>query len=141
MNALPSPESAQVRMQQLRCKIDGDMEDVAASARRMVDWKRYVKTHPWLCLGAVAALGLLIVLNRPRTIRPDVATPTELAKTGHLVVTPAPAATRGWIAKLLATVANMALRKAIASACRSVGRLLRTTGQPRTGHHDVHRTS
>ena len=73
-------------MQQLRCEIDGDMEDMAASARSMVDWKHYVKTYPWVCLGAAVALGFLIVPKRSRAIRPDLASLTELARTGHLVV-------------------------------------------------------
>ena len=110
-------------MQQLRCEIDGDMEDMAASARSMVDWKHYVKTYPWVCLGAAAALGFLIVPKRSTAIRPDLATLTELAKTGHLVVKPAPAATRGLVDALLATVASIAVRKATAylgPKCRKI---------------------
>ena len=57
MNDPPLAESVRARMQQLRCEIDGDMEDMAASVRSMVDWKHYVKTYPWVCLGAAVALG------------------------------------------------------------------------------------
>ena len=76
MNDPPLAESVRARMQQLRCEIDEDMEDMAASARSMVDWKHYVKTYPWVCLGAAVALGFLIVPKRstgdtPRLGHPD----------------------------------------------------------------------
>jgi hypothetical protein len=114
-------------MQQLRCEIDGDMEDMAASARSMVDWKHYVKTYPWVCLGAAVALGFLIVPKRSRVIHPDLATLTEPARTGHLVVKPASAATHGLIDALLATVANIAVQRATAYLGQSMGRLLGKT--------------
>jgi hypothetical protein len=123
-------------MQQLRCEIDGDMEDMAASARSMVDWKHYVKTYPWVCLGAAVALGFLIVPKRSRVIRPDLATLTEPARTGHLVGKPASAATHGLIDTLLATVANIAVQRATAYLGQSMGRLLGKTNQCETSRHD-----
>lgn len=112
MNDPRLAEAVRARMQQLRCEIDGDMDDMAASARTMVDWKHYVKTYPWVCLGAAVALGFLIVPKRSMVIRPDLATMTELARSGHLVVKPAPAARHGLINALLATAANIAVRQA-----------------------------
>jgi hypothetical protein len=123
-------------MQQLRCEIDGDMDDMAASARTMVDWKHYVATYPWACLGTAVALGFLIVPKRSTAIRPDLATLTELARTGHLAVKPAPAAMRGLVDALLATVASIAVRKATAYLGQSVGRSLGITGHPGTSRHD-----
>jgi hypothetical protein len=125
-------------MQQLRCDIDEDMEDMAANARSIVDWKHYVKTYPWVCLGAAVALGFLIVPKRSREIRPDVATLTELARTGHLVIKSA-AATDGVTGALLATVANIAVRKATEYLGQRAGRLLGINEHPRTSHHDSHR--
>ena len=55
-------------MQGIRCEIDHDLEDVSASARSMVDWKHYVKTYPWVCLGSAAALGFS---DRFQAIRGD----------------------------------------------------------------------
>jgi len=127
-------------MKQLRCEIDEDMEDMAASARSVVDWKHYVKTYPWVCLGAAVALGFLVVPKRSRVLRLDLATLTELARTGHLVVEAAPAATHGFIDSLLATVANIAVREATACLGRSAGRLLGITGHPWTSRHDSHCT-
>ena len=53
-------------MQRIRCEIDQDLQDVSASAHSMVNWKHYVKTYPWVCLGAAAVLGFLIVPKRSR---------------------------------------------------------------------------
>ena len=140
MNDLSLAESVRARMKQLRCEIDEDMEDMAASARSVVDWKHYVKTYPWVCLGAAVALGFLVVPKRSRVLRLDLATLTELARTGHLVVEAAPAATHGFIDSLLATVANIAVREATACLGRSAGRLLGITGHPWTSRHDSHCT-
>jgi hypothetical protein len=111
-------------MQQIRCGIDQDLAGMVASARSMVDWKHYVKTHPWACLGTAAVLGFLIVPKRSTAIHPDLAALTELARTGHLVAEPAPAATRGLVDALLATVASIAVRKAIGLLGQSAARLL-----------------
>jgi hypothetical protein len=122
-------------MRQLRCEIDGDVENMAAHARIMVDWKHYVKTYPWVCLGTAAVLGFLIVPKRSSAICPDVATLTELAGSGHLVVKPASTAAQGLIDALLATVANIAVRKATACLGQSAGRLLGISGQDEASGH------
>jgi hypothetical protein len=102
----------------------------------MFDWKHYVKTYPWVCLGAAVALGFLIVPRRARVICPDLATLTELARTGHLVGKPASAATHGLIDVLLNAVANIAVRKATAHLGHGVESLLGITGQREKRRHD-----
>ena len=136
MNNPPRADAVRARMRQLRCEIDGDVENMAAHARIMVDWKHYVKTYPWVCLGTAAVLGFLIVPKRSSAICPDVATLTELAGSGHLVVKPASTAAQGLIDALLATVANIAVQRATAYLGQSVGRLLGITGQREMSHHD-----
>ena len=89
----------------------------------MVDWKHYVRTYPWVCLGTAAVLGFLIVPRRSTAVR-VLASLAELAKTGHPVVKPAPAATRGLVDAIAATVANIAIRGATAYVGQSAGRLL-----------------
>jgi len=123
-------------MQQLRCEIDGDMDDMSASAHTMVDWKHYVKTYPWVCLGTAVMLGFLVVPKRSSAIRPDSATLTDLAKTGHLVVKPAPTAARGLVDALVATVVSIAVREATAYLGRSAGKLLGITGPREASRHD-----
>ena len=126
MNDPPSADAVRARMQQIRCEIDQGMEDMVASAHRMVDWKHYVKTYPWVCLGTAAVLGFLVVPKRSTAINPDLAALAELAKTGHMVAEPAPAAARGWVDTLWTTVASIAVRKAIGLLGQSAARLLET---------------
>jgi hypothetical protein len=141
MNDPPLDNTVRARMQGIRCDIDQGLEDVSASARSMVDWKHYVKAYPWVCLGTAAALGFLIVPKRVRAINADLATPTEPAKTGHLVVNSAPAAARGLVDALVATVVSIAVREATAYFGQSAGRLLGITRHPGKSHHDSNCTS
>ena len=136
MNDLPLDDTVRARMQGIRCDIDQGLEDVSASARSLVDWKHYVKTYPWVCLGTAAALGFLIVPKRSTAINADSATPADLARTGHRVANSAPAAARGWVDSLVATAVSIAVREATTYLGRSVGRLLGTTNPPGTNHHD-----
>ena len=140
MNDLPQDDAVQARMQGIRCDIDQGLEDVSASARSMVDWKYYVKTYPWVCLGTAVALGFLIVPKRDPAIHARLATSAELAKGGQQVIHSAPAA-RGWVDSLIGSLASMALREGTAYLGRSAGRLLGTTSPPGTIHHDSNSTS
>jgi len=140
MNDLPQDDAVRARMQGIRCDIDQGLEDVSASARNMVDWKHYVKTYPWVCLGTAAALGFLIVPKRATAINAGLATPAELAKSGQRVVNSAPAG-RGWVDSLVASVASLALREGTAYLGRSAARLLGTTSPPGTIHHDSNSAS
>ena len=136
MNHRPRSDTVRERMQQLRCEIDEDVEDVSASARTMLDWKHYVKAHPWMCFGAAVALGFLIVPKRARATRPAAATVIEPAATGHVVVKSGLTITAGVIDAILATVANIAIQKATAYLGQSAGRLLGITDQHEASHHD-----
>jgi hypothetical protein len=132
----PQGDKVRERMQQLRCEIDEDVEDVSASARTMLDWKHYVKTHPWMCCIAAVALGFLIVPKRPRATPATADTAVEPTATGHVVVKSGPTITAGVIDAILAAVANIAIQRATACLGRSAGRLLGTNDQHEASHHD-----
>ena len=123
MNDPPLDENVRVRMQGIRCEIDQDLEDVSASAHRMVDWKHYVKTYPWVCLGTAAAVGFLMVPKRSPTRYVDLSTLTKAARTGHPVVEPPQSAPRGMVKTLLATVARMAVQRVIGLLAQSSARV------------------
>ena len=124
MNDPPLDENVRVRMQGICCEIDQDLEDVSASAHRMVDWKHYVKTYPWVCMGTAAALGFLIVPKRSTTRYVDLATLTKAARTGHPAVEPPRSAPRGMVETLLANVASMAVHRVIGLLAQSSARVL-----------------
>jgi hypothetical protein len=124
MNDSPLDDTVRARMQGIRCDIDQDLEDVSQSARSMVDWKHYVKAYPWVCLGAAAALGFLIVPKRSAAAGADLPARTEPANAGHPVVPSVPTAARGVFDALVGAVAGIAVREAIAYLGQNAERIL-----------------
>jgi len=141
MNDPPLDDTVRARMQGIRCDIDQDLEDVSASARSLVDWKHYVKAYPWVCLGAAAALGFLIVPKRSAAASGDLPAPAEPANTSRPVVPSAPTVARGVVDALVGAVAGIAVREAIAYLGQNAERLLGMTSRPETNHHDSNCTS
>ena len=146
MNDPPRDETVRARMQGIRCDIDQDLQDVSASAHSLVDWKHYVQTYPWACVGAAAALGFLIAPRRSPAAKADVATPTEAAKTGRPVAAAAPAAAliavptvvRGVVDAFVGAIVGIAVREVVAYLGQNAERLLGMTKDPGTNHHDTH---
>ena len=68
------------RMEEVRCDLDEDVQEIVEGARDMREWRTYVKSYPWVCLGAAVAVGYLLVPRRPLGIRLDAPTLAELAK-------------------------------------------------------------
>jgi hypothetical protein len=64
----------QRRMAQIRRDLHEEVKEAVKGAQSLTDWRSQVKSHPWLALGAAAAVGYLIV---PRRRRPE--TPTIVA--------------------------------------------------------------
>jgi hypothetical protein len=85
----PSGEEIQQQMRQVRRELGEDVQEIVDSARTMTDWRHYVRTYPWVCLGAAAVVGFLVVPSRPQVMRPDAATLKEWARSQKLVVDPA----------------------------------------------------
>ena len=104
-------DTMQARMKRIRGDIDQGLVDVSAGARSMVDWKHYVKTYPWVCMGTAAALGFLIVPKRSTAITADVPPPDELSKTAQRDADSAPSAVRGVVDMLVATAVSFAVRE------------------------------
>lgn len=73
-------------MRQVRAELRQDVDSLVAGARDLTDWTTYVRRYPWLCLGAAAAIGYLIVPQRNKRVPPDAATLQELMKGEKLVV-------------------------------------------------------
>jgi len=124
MSEPPRAAAAQIRMQQIRNDIDQGVEEMVENARSMVDWKHYVRTYPWLCLGTAFALGYLIVPKRSAAIHQNEMTWAELQRAGQTVMKPAPAVLHGLVDALLATAVNLAFRQATVYVSQGVGKLL-----------------
>ena len=76
------------RMEEVRCDLDEDVQGIVEGARDMRDWRSYVRTYPWVCVGAAVAVGYLLVPRRPVAMQPDAEALTELVKQSCLAATP-----------------------------------------------------
>lgn len=57
----PETNAIRQRMEEVRCDLDEDVQEIVEGARDMGKWRYYVRTYPWICLGAALAAGYLIV--------------------------------------------------------------------------------
>jgi len=108
-------EQIRQRMQQQRNDLDDSVLQFVSSARRMTDWRQYVRAYPWASIGMAAAAGFLVVPRRIQIVSPDTKTLLELAKHNKLVVKtdPKPEARGGFAGPLFTFIANAAVRGVI----------------------------
>ena len=64
MHNSPETQAIRQRMEEVRCDLDEDVQEIVEGARDMGEWRSYVRTYPWVCLGAALAVGYLIVPRR-----------------------------------------------------------------------------
>jgi len=121
---LQSADDISAKMRQVRVDLHDDMDNVVESAREMTDWKTYVHRYPWVCLGAAAAIGYLVIPAKVRVVSPDPKALLKLAKDNKLVVDadPTPKASSGIAGALFGFVANAATRAAIAYVSQQAGK-------------------
>jgi hypothetical protein len=106
----PQADQIEQQMRQVRAELRRDVQGLATSARELTDWTTYVRRYPWLCLGAAAALGYLLVPQRAKVVRPDPQDLQELMKNEKLVVTmPQPARPGKDLTSMLVGMATSAL--------------------------------
>ena len=134
MQNSPQTEAIRHRMEEVRCDLDEDVQEIVEGARDMGAWRSYVKSYPWVCLGAAFAVGYFIVPRR-RSGQPDIETLAELANQSHLLATshiPTKSNARGMF---LAFMGNLVMRGVSAYALQQAGKLFATqaTKSPRNG--------
>jgi hypothetical protein len=121
-------------MNEVRCDLDEDVQEIVEGARVMGKWRYYVRSYPWVCLGAALAAGYLIVPRRQSGMRPDAQALAELANQSRLLAAshlPATGTTRGMF---LAFVGNLVLRGVTSYALQQADKLFAT--QPATPQHE-----
>jgi hypothetical protein len=114
----PSAEVVQQQMRQVRCELGDDVQEFVDSARVLTDWHYYVRSYPWLCLGAAAAVGYFVIPTRVHYVRPDPATLAELARQHKVVVQPTQDAKprQGIVAAVTALAVNALMQGGMALA-------------------------
>ena len=62
----------QRRMAQVRRELHEEVREAVKGAQSLTDWRSQVRHHPWLALGAAAAVGYLIVPRRRQEPAPTI---------------------------------------------------------------------
>jgi len=124
-------EQIQTEMRQVRAELRDDVNDVVDSARVLSQWQSYVRSYPWLCLGAAAAAGFFLVPSRVMILRPDTESLMELAKSKKLVVNVNDANPKpGLIGSLIGMAAGTVMQAGLAIASQQVNQFLAAATNP-----------
>jgi hypothetical protein len=99
------------RMEEVRCELDEDVQEIVEGARVMGEWRYYVRTYPWICLGAALAGGYLVV---PCVL--------GLANASRVLVTPNSSQKTGVRGALLTFAGNLVLRGVLSYARQQAGK-------------------
>lgn len=104
------------RMQDVRREVGVNVQGIRDSAKTLSDWRYYVKNHPWMSAGAVAALGFLAVPKRKPAPTEDAKELVELLKKHNLNAAPTAAASKGFAASVIGMAAPFVVRAATQAA-------------------------
>ena len=119
--ATAKPTAAEIseiqrRMAQVRHELHEEVREAVQGAQSLTDWRSHVRHHPWLALGAAAAVGYLIVPRRRHEPAPTIVAVTPHAASAAL---PSPAAAEpkkkkrwGLIGSAVGLLAPIAVRAA-----------------------------
>ena len=133
------PADIQQQMARIRRELHDDVEEVVEQAKELADWRNFVKSHPWLMVGAAAAVGFMVVPRRLNVISPDAATLAKLAKQNKLVVKAKPDMQKqGGIAAPLISFASAAiLRSVVAMAGQQASKVWAAQSDTRSLHEPI----
>lgn len=126
MNDSHDTETIRKRMEKIRCDLDEDVQDIVEGARDLGQWRYYVKTYPWICVGAAVAAGYFIVPRRTVGSQSDASTRADPATQSRVFVTPnSPPQGGGSSVRgaLLTFVGNLVLRSALKFVGQQAGKL------------------
>jgi hypothetical protein len=124
----------QRRMAQIRHELHVEAREVVKGAQSLTDWRSLVRNYPWLALGAVAAVGYLIVPRRSATPTVVAVTPPAPALAASMPVQPEqPPRRRRWgiLSTALGLLGPIAVRAAQNYAIQSMEQWL--AAQPSGG--------
>ena len=113
----PATTAIRQRMEEVRCDLDEDVQEIVEGARDMGDWRSYVRSYPWVCLGAAAVAGYLIVPRRPwETI-------VKMANQGRVLASSQLPRQGSASGMLLSMVSSLVMRGVSSYALQQAGRL------------------
>jgi hypothetical protein len=83
--ATTEADEIQREMRQIRVELGDNVQEIVANAKEVLDWQSYVKSYPWVAVGAAAFVGYLLVPSRTTIVRPDPEAIRELAKSREML--------------------------------------------------------
>jgi hypothetical protein len=83
----------QRRMAEIRHELHQDVQEAVKGAQALADWRSPVRSHPWLALGAAAAVGFLVVPKRRPAPAPPIVAVAPAALSAE-AIQPLPAESR-----------------------------------------------
>ena len=131
----------QRRMAHLRRELHEEVSGAVKGAQSLTDWRSQVRNHPWLALGAAAAVGYIIVPRRRRPETPTIVTVNPVAPSPGVGSSPTPSSSPprksrfGILATAFSLVAPIAARAAQNYAIQYMEQWL-AAQQARTGPTD-----
>ena len=127
---IPAADEIERQMHALRSELREDVQDIVENARVMTDWQYYVRSYPWLCLGAAAALGYVLVPARIQVVRPDARALAELVRQHQVNVKAEvkPQPSPGWLAQLVNLGAGMVLQGVVSIASHQLQQFVQGRG-------------
>jgi len=108
-----SIKAIQQRMQQVRHDMGDEVGELVESARDMTDWRKYVRSNPWVCLAAAAAVGYVVVPKRSPRFRLNPTDLKELARHTKVLNGSQGSSKKGWRSTVLSMVTSAAVRGAM----------------------------
>jgi hypothetical protein len=130
------------QMARVRNHLADDVVEVVEQAKELTDWRSYVRRHPWMCVGAAAAIGFMMVPVRRRAA---VASTRNLAEPNGYQATGAmsddrPASTRSasTMQPLINLAAGLAVRRLVSIAGNQLQNML--VSRANSANPDARRT-
>lgn len=80
MPAVDDGGAIREQMRQVRAHLGAEVRDLVDTAREKTDWRHYVRSYPWIFLGAAAVAGYSLVRARPQMVPLDKADLERIAK-------------------------------------------------------------
>lgn len=105
------------RMAEVRADLDDGAQEIAESARDLGEWRHYVKSYPWVCLGVACVVGYLIVPRR--RVGPENARQmSEWIEQSRVLANPPSPSNRGVLGAIRAVAGNLLWRSALSFVAR-----------------------
>lgn len=104
------------RMQSVRRSASDDVRGIVESAKTLSDWRFHVQHHPWLCVGAAAALGFVLAPKSRKVSTDNTKELAALLKRYNIEGSAGPAAGKGLTRTLIGMATPFVLRTVMQAA-------------------------